>query len=159
MYEALDKSQEDYTNLFDEATIEAKGDYLEETLKLYSVAQVTYSQTCNNKEKAKALEGFEVAKNKVVSGMQIFRDSCEVLTMLISGKNISFANLRTELAKIEDQHEKLRVEKADVELRFSSAEDRELDARFLELVGAKLRRGKEDGLTYLQAEVTGIGLG
>ena len=38
-------------------------------------------------------------------------------------------------------------------------EYRDLDAGFLDLLGSKLRRCKEDRLTYLQAEVTGEGRG
>ena len=62
------------------------------------------------------------------------------------------------LAKLEGHYEKLRGEKADVETKFSFMEDMELAAKFLELVGAGLRKCKEDGLTYLKSEVVSGGM-
>ena len=99
-------------NLVDKATIETEGGYLEEPFQLYSEAQMTYSQVCNKKEKAKALGGFEAAKSKAIAGMQAFKGSHKVLTKLSSVKSISFANMRVELGKIEVQYEKLRAEKS-----------------------------------------------
>ena len=117
-FEALDESHKNHVNLVDEATIETSGDYLEEPFQLYSEAQVTYSQVCNKREKAKALGGFKAAKGKAIVRMQAFKGSCEVLIKLSSDKSISFNNLREELAKIEVQYEKLRVEKADIDPGF-----------------------------------------
>ena len=71
---------------------------------MYSQAQVICSQVISKRERARTLEGFETAKNKIITGMQAFKNSCEVLTKLGSDKNISFADMRVELAKIEAQY-------------------------------------------------------
>ena len=57
------------------------------------MALVTYFQRCNDKGKAKPVEGFKAGKCKVVVGMEAFRDSSEFLTKLISDKSISFADV------------------------------------------------------------------
>ena len=78
-YEALEKSHDDYEDLVEKATIDAEGDYLEESFQLYSEAQVTYFQLIEE-------EGFKAAKNKMIRGMQAFERSCVVLTELGSSK-------------------------------------------------------------------------
>ena len=47
---------------------------------------------CSEREKFKALEGFEAANRKAIVVMQAFKDSCAILTKLSSGKSISFTN-------------------------------------------------------------------
>ena len=68
------------------ATVRAKGDYLEEFLKLYMEAQVTYSQVVDKRERAKVLKGSEVAKHKAVTGMRAFKSLCKTLMKLCSIK-------------------------------------------------------------------------
>ena len=51
--------------------------------------------------------------------------------------------------RVEAQHERLRVEMADAELRFFSVKDAELATRFMELVREELRMFNEAGLAYL----------
>ena len=80
--------------------------------------QIAYFQVCAQRERAKALEGFEAAKRKTIVGMQVLKDSCNLLSKLSSVKSISFAIMRAELGKIEVQFEGLRAEKEEVESRF-----------------------------------------
>ena len=87
------------------------------------------------KEKAQAQEGFEAAKSKVIGSMRAFESACGVLIKLSVDKSISFVDMRTELAKIEAQYQKLREEKADIESKFLSMGDAELATRFTQLVG------------------------
>ena len=121
-YDALNKSHKNYIDLVDKATIEAKGDYLEEYSKLCSEVKVTYYYVYNKRERAKVQGGFRAAESKAIFGMQVFKGSCKVLTVLSLDKNITFAYLRAELAKIEAHYKKLRAEKADVESGIPSEE-------------------------------------
>ena len=110
-YKALDKSHKRYIDLVDKTTMEAKGDYLEESSKLYSEVQGVYSHVCNQEERAKALAVFVAAKGKVIVRMQAFKESCEVLIKLSLKKNVSFTDMRAELVMIEDMFERLRAKK------------------------------------------------
>ena len=83
-------------------------------------------QVLSKRERARTLEGFEMAKNKIIARMQASKNACEVLTKLGSDKNISFADMRVKIVKIEAQYEWMRAEKAGIESKFLSAEDTEL---------------------------------
>ena len=56
------------------------------------------------------------------------------------------------MAKVEAQYDEIRTEKASVEANFPSTEDTKLTTKFAELVGDRLQKCKEIGLSYLQAE-------
>ena len=118
---------------------------------MYSQMKRENSQMLVEREKAKVQEGFEAAKSKVIAGMRAFEGSCEVLSKLSSDKNISFVDMRAELAEIKAQYESLRAEKADVESKFPSADVTELATKF-EKVMEEFRKCKEMGLTYLQTD-------
>ena len=85
-YEALNKYQENYAKLVEEATIKAQCKYLEKSFNLYKKAQVACSQVLNQRERAKSQEGFEAAKSKAVAGMEAFRSFCKVLNKIGSSK-------------------------------------------------------------------------
>ena len=151
-YEALEKSHKDYVDLVEEAIIDAENDYLGESYQLYSDAQLTYDEILEERETAKAQEGFEAAKNKVILGMQAFESSCVVLTKLGSNKTISFADMRAELGKVDAQYQSLITEKAEVESKFPSADVTEIATK-LESVVEEFGRCKEIGLMFLKADV------
>ena len=129
--------------------IDTEGDYLEEPINMYSKEQITCSWILGKQEWVRTLEGFAAAKDKVIAGMQAFKNSCEVLTKLGSDKSISFTDMRVELAKLEAQYKQIKAEKAGVEAKFPSVENVELTIKFTELVGEKLKSCKEAGLIYL----------
>ena len=151
-YEALEKSHENYVDLVEEAIGDAEDGYLDESSLLHSKARVIFSQMFDKREKAKMQEGFGAAKSKVIVGMQAFERSCKMLNKLSLEKSISFADLRTELGKIEAQYESVTAEKAEVESKFPSADVTELTTK-LELVVEEFGKCKEIGLTYLKADV------
>ena len=61
---------ESYVKLVDKTTFDH-----EWPSHLYSKAKITYFKVCDKIEKAKALEGFKIAKKKAIVGMQAFKDS------------------------------------------------------------------------------------
>ena len=134
-YEALDKAHNSYSSLVGEAAVESEGDYLGESVHLFSDAQVAYSQVTERRDRAQSLGSFKTAKSKVIAGMQVFKGSCKVLAKLSLEKRISFTDMRTELGKIEAQYGKLSTERAGVKSIFHSAEDTTLVTKFAELVG------------------------
>ena len=95
-----------------------EGDYLEGPTYLDSEAQIAYFKVCNEMEKAKALDDFEMAKRKAIIGIQAFRNYCMTLIRLCSAGNISFTDMRAELVKVGVQYKKLREETTEVESRF-----------------------------------------
>ena len=125
-YKALDKAHESYSNLVDKALIRTEGDYLDVPLHLYSEAQVAYSRVAKKRERALSVRSLEVAKSRVIAGMQAFKGSCKVLTKMSSDKSISFTDMRTKLWKIEAQYVKINTERADVESRAPSSHNTEL---------------------------------
>ena len=53
----------------------------------------------------------------------------------------------------------MRTEKAEIEAKSLAKEVAELESRFMELVGERLKGCKEVGLAYLQAKITNGGPG
>ena len=58
----------------------------------------------------------EVAKGKVITEMQAFKNSCINLIKLSSAGSISFSDVRIELTRVETQCKMLREEVTDMEL-------------------------------------------
>ena len=101
----LEQAHEDYISVIDEDTLENDGDYLETSSTALDALKI---EVANMLARLLEADKFEKAKNQFKYGVENFGTPSKYISELSAAKEISFVDMRAELAKIEAAYDKMK---------------------------------------------------
>ena len=143
-FRALEVAHERYSSVANEAELEAEGDYLEESSISLDDLDLKVASKIKSLE---TVEKFGSAKLKIEHGIDSFGTPSKVITDLSTAREISFADMRTELNKIEASHNEISREFLNLD---PAVDHKALRDSFKTKVADEFDRCKMIGLRYLK---------